>query len=1076
MKRFMLIFACLLFVAGSAMAQSTQKITGTVTSAENGEPIMGAQVFVNGTSHGTVTDANGKFTISNVPVKYKQLTVSFFGKETKVVPVTAIINVAMRDNSKFLDEAVVVAYGTAKKSSLTGAIEKVDKDVIEKSIGTSVTGALEGAAPGVQVNNTYGEPGSDPNIRIRGFGSATGVNSPLYVLDGNIFNGNISDLNANDIESMTVLKDASSAALYGNRAANGVIIITTKSGKNSPKPIVTLTMNQGSFSRGISEYDRLGPNAWMEAQWTGLKNSRMSGATAEDAATAAAYATANLITDKVKNNIYGDANGNPLPNNALFDANGKLVAGARVLPGYTDLDWAKALERHGHRQEYSAGFANSGENFDVYASVGYLNEKGYIANTGFERYTGRLNGSFTPVSWFKGGVNIAASEQEQNYNSNANGTYYANPFHMIRNEAPVYPIYLHNADGSIVKDAEGNPVYDTQSDWRSNRHIIYERNTDYERNKRLTIEGGAFAQFILPYGFSATLKGNKNLRTRSYTDNNNSEIGDGAANNGRLKDDEYTYSTTILQQQFEWARNYGANHIDALFAHESYDYKTTLLQTLKEDMSLPGIYVMTNFNTMTTLSGQSDRDKVESYLGRVRYNYDEKYFGEISWRRDGSSRFSPESRWGNFWSIGGAWDFSKEKFIKNNAKWLDFGKFRASLGQVGNNQGVDTYAYQALYAINVWGMGNGGNATLIKEQLSANDLKWETTQTFDIGIDARLFNRWNLSVGYFDKQSKDLLFEVPLPVSAGSFYWSEDSYGATQFKNIGKISNRGWEISTDVDVLKNKSWKWNVGADITFLKNKIKTLPNHQGIANGTYRRLEEGHSLYEFYTFHYVGVDQMTGRALYTLDPDQEAAAQAAGFLEEINGVKYTTNTTYGKKDWAGSAIPKAYGSFHTTLSWKGLSLYMLMTYSLGGKLMDTGYRTLMNTSGSTASALHKDILKSWSGVPDGMTLTSANRIWKDGTPVIDNTLSSYNNAISDRFLTSASYLVMKNITLSYDFPAALLSKYSLTGLQVKVGCENLFTVTSRKGINPQYGFGGTQDATYVTARIFNAGITLKF
>ena len=246
MKRFMLIFACLLFAAGSAMAQSVQKITGTVTSAETGEPLMGAQVFVNGTSHGTVSDTNGKFTIANVPVKYKQLTVSYFGKETKVVPISAIMNVALRDNSKFLDEAVVVAYGTAKKSSLTGAVEKVDKEVIEKTIGTSVTGALEGAAPGVQVNNTYGEPGTDPTIRIRGFGSVNGSNAPLYVLDGNIYNGNISDLNANDIESMTVLKDASAAALYGNRAANGVIIITTKSGKNSTKPTVTLNINQGS--------------------------------------------------------------------------------------------------------------------------------------------------------------------------------------------------------------------------------------------------------------------------------------------------------------------------------------------------------------------------------------------------------------------------------------------------------------------------------------------------------------------------------------------------------------------------------------------------------------------------------------------------------------------------------------------------------------------------------------------------------------------------------------------------------------------------------------------------------------
>ena len=1072
MKRFMLIFACLLFAAGSAMAQSVQKITGTVTSAETGEPLMGAQVFVNGTSHGTVSDTNGKFTIANVPVKYKQLTVSYFGKETKVVPISAILNVALRDNSKFLDEAVVVAYGTAKKSSLTGAVEKVDKEVIEKTIGTSVTGALEGAAPGVQVNNTYGEPGTDPTICIRGFGSVNGSNAPLYVLDGNIYNGNISDLNANDIESMTVLKDASAAALYGNRAANGVIIITTKSGKNSTKPTVTLNINQGSYSRGISEYDRLGPDQWMEAQWLGMRNNRMSNtATHEDLATASAYATANLVSDKLKLNIYGDANGNPLANNQLFDANGKLVAGARVLPGYSDLDWQDALQRHGHRQEYNASFTNSGDKYDVYASVGFMNEKGYIINTNFKRYTGRLNGSFTPTKWFKGGVNLAASSQEQNYNENAYGTYYANPFYTTRMEAPIYPIYLHNADGSIVTDANGDPVYDTESDWRTNRHIIYERKTDWQRANRLTVEAGAFATFMLPYNFNLTFKGNKNLRSISMNEYNNPLIGDGATNNGRMQNTEYDYETTIFQQQLDWGKDFGLHHVDALLAHESYEWTRRYGSAMKNDMSIPGIYVMQNFNGMNNIYGYNDEDKVESYLGRLRYNYAEKYFGEFSLRRDGSSRFSQDNRWGTFWSIGGAWDFSKEDFIKNAAPWLDFGKFRVSLGQVGNNQGIDYYAYQALYGLEL----NAGSGALLKQQLAANELKWETTQTFDIGIDARLFNRWNLSVGYFDKQSKDLLFEVRLPGSAGYYLWGS-TYSMTQWKNIGKVSNRGWEISTDVDVWKNKDWKINVGADITFLKNKVKKLPDHQGMANGTYRRIEEGHSLYEFYTYHFEGVDQMTGNALYTLDPDQEADAQAAGFLEEINGVKYTTNTVYGKKDWAGSAIPTAYGSFHTTVSWRGLSLYMLMTYSLGGKLMDTGYQTLMGTAGSTARALHKDILKSWSGVPDGMTATSPNRIWRDGVPVIDNGLSSYNNALSDRFLTSARYLVMKNITLSYDLPLSWISKFDLTGLQVKVGCENLFTATSRKGINPQYGFSGTQDATYTTARIFNVGLTVKF
>jgi hypothetical protein len=493
-------------------------------------------------------------------------------------------------------------------------------------------------------------------------------------------------------------------------------------------------------------------------------------------------------------------------------------------------------------------------------------------------------------------------------------------------------------------------------------------------------------------------------------------------------------------------------------------------------MSVAGNVTMGNFANNSYYSGYSDEDTTESYLARARYNYMSKYFIEGSFRTDGSSRFHPDNRWGNFFSVGAAWDITQEKFMKD-VKWVDFLKLRASYGEVGNNFVNDGsgssnyYAYQALYYLDKF----GGNGALIKQSLAANNVKWETTQTVDVAVEANLFGRLNLQFGYFDKRSKDLLFSVPLASSAGNFFGSDD-YTMTQLMNVGSVSNRGFELAADVDILKKKNFKWTAGVDATFLKNKIQKLPDHEEIALGSYRRYAEGKSLYEFYTYHFEGVDQMTGNSLYTINPDQAAAADKAGKLVNINGVDYTTDVTYGQKDWAGSALPTVYGSVRTGLEYKGIALNVLMTYSLGGKVMDTSYYSLMSTSGNSAEALHEDILKSWNGIPEGMTATSANRIDPNGIPVIDHNLSTYNNTMSDRWLTSASYLVMKNITLSYELPKLMVRNWGLQGVTVNAGVENAFTITARQGLNPQYGFSGTQDATYTTARIFNVGATVKF
>ena len=637
--------------------------------------------------------------------------------------------------------------------------------------------------------------------------------------------------------------------------------------------------------------------------------------------------------------------------------------------------------------------------------------------------------------------------------------------------APIYPVYLHNADGSYLLDADGNKQYDTTSEYLQNRNIVYEMSMDKDKTRRNVLDGLIYAKVTLPYGFTFTGKADLNHANTNRQTYNNPIIGDGSTNNGRLTEYSYQYTSYTGQELLTWEHDFDVHHLDVLLGHENYSWNRRYSMARNVNAAIDGLLALSNFVSNSDTEGFFNDYRTESYLGRLRYSYDDKYFADFSLRRDGSSKFQKDNRWGNFFSFGVNWNIKKENFMKD-VKWVDALRARASYGEVGNDAAVDYYGYQALYYITK----NGGKPALIRQKLAANNLKWETTQTFDFGVEGTLFDRLNFSLGYFDKRSKDLLFQVRFPLSAGSFSGNSDIENLTQYQNIGTISNRGFEIMLSGDVVRSKDWTWNLSFDATTLKNKVLKLPNGEDILHG-HQKYSVGHSAYEWYTYHFAGVDQMTGSSLYDLDTQKESAANAAGALVEINGTKYTTNSAFAQREWAGTALPSVYGSFGSNLRWKDLSLSVLMTYSLGGKIMDASYQSLMSTgSASSAAALHKDILGSWDGVPAGMTATSPNRIDPHGIPIIDFNQSNENNSLSDRWLTSASYLIMKNIMLTYRLPKTLVSSWGLGGVSVKAGVENLFTVTSRRGLNPQYSFKGGSDDTYVSARVFNFGLSVDF
>ena len=1085
MKKIVLILSFLLVSIGMSMAQ-VSKATGIVVSAEDNEPVVGASVLVKGTTQGAITDIGGAFSISGINEGAKSLVISFIGKRTVEVPLKSYQKIMMYNDVQMLNEVVVeVAYGSAKRSSLTGAISSVNKEQIELRPVSSVTSALEGATSGVQINSTYGEPGSSPSIRIRGFGTVNGSTSPLYVVDGMPMSGNIADLNPNDIESISVLKDAASCALYGNRASNGVVLITTKKGTSS-KLSFDLRINQGTYTRGIKEYDMMNPFQFMEASWRNMRNVKLSSGKMSPEQ-AAAYTTANLVPEYLYLNIFNK------PEDQLFDSNGKLVDGLQILPGYAeDLDWYDAAIRHGYRQEYNLSGNSSTSKSNYFFSVGYLNEEGYVTNSDFERITARTAMNFTPKKWLSAGITLNGSHQISNSTNNGDASY-TNAFFYCRSIAPIYPVHLHNADGSYRLDEFDNIQYDGGSyenekgesintrNQYPDRHVIWENELNLDETTRTTLQGIAYVDLKFLKDFTFSLKGNLGLRNAENRSYDNATIGNGKGNHGRAKRVVNRYKDYTFQQQLRWNHQFGDHFVGVLVGHENYSTNNDYTYGYKQSEVFAGKHYLDNFKEITTLDGYSSEYTTESYLGRIRYNYKEKYNLEASFRRDGSSRFYKDNRWGNFGSVGANWMISEEEFMKP-IHWINSMKLRANYGQVGNDAGAGYYGFMKLYA----NEQNDHKGAYFLSQNEAKDLKWETGESFGFALESRLFNRWNLSLEYFDKRNKDLIFEVYSPLSAGAT--SSGSAESTITKNIGTISNKGFEINTDIDVFKNKDWRINFATNATFLKNKVTKLPeqNKDGIINGS-QKIVEGKSRYEFFTYTFEGVDQMTGQSLYKVNLDDYYITKPDGTVlgnpegseitdksTLIGDTYYVQNTTYAKKEFHGSAIPTVYGSFNATVNWKAFTLSALFTYSLGGKVYDWNYKSMMG-AGNSPYNMHVDALNSWYEVPAGMTEDSPNRIDRNGIPQLNNELNSDNNASSSRWLTSADYLVFKNLTLNYRLPQNWVKKLDLEDIAFNISCENLFTKTARKGMNPQMSFSGSQSNSLVTARVFSFGVNIK-
>ncbi len=1058
MKKLFLLLAALITTI-TVMAQN-QTVSGTVTSAD-GEPLAGATVMGVGTTIGTATDVDGNFTLS-LPAKVKKLQVAYVGMNTREVNITPGKMTIVLDGTNMLDEVISVAYGTAKRSAFTGSASVLDASEIEQVQVTNPVDALKGKVSGVQINSASGAPGnSSPTVLIRGISSINAGNSPLIVLDGTPYDGGLDNISTQDIESMTVLKDAASNALYGARGANGVILITTKKGKQGTAR-VTLDAKWGSNSRAISDYDVISsPAQYYEVFGRALGNyaARVGG---YDDARALSFANANLI-GLLGFNVYSIPEGeNMLVDGYKLNPNAVLGNTYTAADGSEYLllpdDWSDAAYKNALRQEYNLSVSQGTDKGSFYASASYLNNEGITVNSGYERFTGRLAADLQAKSWLKVGANMSYTHYESKFNGDDGSSSSSGNIFAVNNIlAPIYPLYVRDAQGNIMKDSNGNTMYDYGDGMNlglPSRPVFSQANplsqnildvSKYNGNAT-TASGYAEIRFLRDFKF--TTNNSVNLYEQRQTAVTNPFYGQYAESNGIVS----KYSTRRIdytyQQLLNWARQFGDHNINVLLGHENYWNKYSYLYASRSNMLLPGNEELDGAIIDGSSSSYETDYNNEGWFGRVNYDYDSKYFGSVSLRRDASSRFDPEHRWGTFWSASAAWIISKEAFFQ--APWVDMLKLKVSYGEQGNDN-IGNFRYINTYTI----ANAGGNPAAIPNTLGNKNITWEKGGNLNYGIDFSLFNeRLTGTIEGFYRKTSDMLFSFPLP----------PSYGYTSYyDNVGDMVNKGFELDLHGDIIRTRDITWSANLNLTWYKNKITRLPEERktmtvdgvdGYSSGSYF-YGEGEPLYTYRIKKFAGVNKENGNSMW--------------YYKDKNTGELKTTETYSQGDFflCGTALPDVYGGFGTSVNAFGFDFSIDFNYQLGGQVYDGTYAGLMSSpyQQSRGRSFHKDLLNAWT--PENSNSNIPYMMYSD----------QYVTSTSDRFLTSASYLALQNINFGYTIPSKLTKKMEVERIRLYLSCDNVALWSKRKGLDPRQSItGSVTNAYYAPIRTISGGINVTF
>ena len=1033
-------------------------------------------MVIKGSTIGTETDFDGKYSIKASSGDILIFRYIGYLSINATIGSSSIINVSMKEDANILDEVVIVGYGTTTKKSFTGTASVVSSENIDAKAVSNVAQALIGEVSGVSVTRTDGRPGSSATIRIRGFSSIEGNSAPLYVVDGVPFSGDINAINPNDIESTTILKDASATAIYGARGANGVVLLTTRKG-TSGKNTVEFDFQSSVSSRTLPRYNLVNnEEEYMELVYAGLRN------TADFAGESnpSQFALDNLFSDRgvaPLYNMWNVADGNGL----IDPSTGKVISG--VTRKYTPTDWADAGYRDGVRNEMNFKTSGGTDKTKHYFSLGYLSDEGFIAESQYDRYSTRLNVTANPVDRVKISTNLDYSYSEYN---DATGYGGGNVTYMLDFTPTIYPLYLRDTDGNIVMNPNTNePFYDfgdniagNARDFSATYNGVGEAIYNINRTKRHSVNGNINAAVEIMEGLTFETTYGMNFYSSNLDQTRNSIQGSaGVALGGTLYKANTTYVSQNFNQILRYKTKFGEDHnFNMLVAHESFADRNEYF-----DMNRKGI-VNLNPNAAGAPDNYLDQNGVstgnivetslEGYFTQANYNYLNKYYLQGTLRKDGSSRFY-KNKWGTFWSAGAGWIVSEENFL-SSSNVINYLKLKASYGVLGD-QGNAAYAGQLGFDIE----NLLGQPSLAPRAVVDPNITWESSEQMQVGVEIELFKgAIQADLDYYVKTTNNLYVNKRLPPSTGD---------AIILTNDGSLENRGFEFNVTGNIVRNRDFKLSLTLNGEMFNNQITQMPieNSTGLpkvvnVSGLFGQ-SQGRSIYDYYIREWAGVDPANGNPMWIENWSDEnsngqydsgegipdmliyAAANPDAVIEERITTTYSNATRkYSDK----SVIPTVRGAFRLNSSYKGFSFSTQFGYSLGGYGYDSQYANLMTNGKVGGSSYHNDMKDRWMQPGD---ISAIPRLYSN-----ENTQAV---SSSTRFLQSTDYLALNNARLGYQVPSQFLAKTGFSSVNFWVSGDNLFLLSSRQGYNPTTSLTGQSGRyTYNPISNYTLGVRVKF
>lgn len=1066
MKKIVLLLAFFAIGLQVLLAQ-TKEITGKVTSSDEGGSIPGVSVSAKGTTLGTITDNDGMFRLK-VLQDTKVLVFSFVGMKTVEKEITGpTLEVVMEQDYLGIDEVVAIGYGTTTKQSFVGSVTQIKAENIQSKSVSNISQSLAGEAAGVRVINTSGQPGSDATIRIRGFGSVNGNRDPLYVLDGVPYDGSLNAINPNDIETTTILKDATATAIYGSRGANGVILLTTKKG-NAGTSVIEVDIKRGVNVSALPRYSTIkSPEQYISLSWESMYNKGVATGNSNPVK----YANDNLFSGSGINPKYNLWN---VAGADLIDpTTGKINSG--VARKYTPENWEDYGFQNSSRTEANLTFRGGSETTKYFTSFGYLDDIGYIINSNFKRYNATINLESNVKPWLTTSAKMSYAGTETNNNGQSEDS--GSIFWFVDNMPPIFPLFLRDATGNIVKD----PIYGgNQYDYGVDRafggltNSIADAHYNRSRTKQNQLSGNFSGKIRFTKNLSFENTFGSQFYARVFNNLNNPFYGSAAGQGGYVYKETSQLTSYNLLNLVRYKKSFGVHNLEALAAHESNSWERKFETVQKSKMVHPDIEDLNNFVIVgSPPTSYTDQVKLESYFGQINYNYNNKYYLSSSIRRDGTSRFIGKNKWDTFGSLGLSWVITQESFMKS-LNFLSFLKYKISYGIVGEQSGVGYYP-----AYNTFDVSNLNDQISISARDIGNpDLTWEKSKMFQTGIEFGFGKYLDGSVDFYKKNTDNLVFDRRVGPSVGY---------ALITVNDGKMSNSGVEFDLTFHLLKKTDYGIDFNVNGELLSNNLITMPIDPATdkpkvldIDGRFGR-SEGHSLYDFYLREWAGVDPADGTAMwyqYYNDANGNGALDTGEGISSLyeytttnpdSIINVTTTKTYAnatQKYVGKSAIPKVRGGFRLTGWFKGIDLSAQFVYSVGGYGYDAAYAGLMNNDPIGNNNWSTDIFKRWQK-PGDIT----------DVPKLSNNYNVNVNSSSTRFLTKSDFLSLNNIQIGYTIPKSFTMKYKVSDLNIFVSGDNLFLLSTRNGFNPSTDEAGTTDTyRYSPLSTYTIGLKVKF